>query len=355
VVQMPGVTVAKGSFVRDSLTKRISFGFRIFGLEATSFDEFVKFSEISYEGAGIFRLRFTRGRIVQTDHFGHLRQVEILFTATAEAMAKGMIRDRDIRMRITLLDKNDPEAAGFAAATIRPLSPATADLMASAIRNNPSGKFKVVCSIAPSAFGKLTFTPFETPNRPQTFSHQIEDRTNYESFLRVFNTLYPNHVSTFFPENAMRYEDWAQLNVALNDQLDVLLNANSCPNRRRGGNTGTQFGAWPLNGRLANVPPSTRFAVFNDLEAARQFLNCCEDISVLAKELNQSGTEAAFRELLDSMERLGKKETGGAFPIFYTKPMLAAFLDRMSAMVSRLDVPGDDKPRDEFDIRIDLV
>ena len=49
------------------------------------------------------------------------------------------------------------------------------------------------------------------------------------------------------------------------------------------------------------------------------------------------------------------KETGGDFPILYTKPMLAAFFDRMAATVSRLEVPSDDMPRDEFDIRIDLV
>ena len=185
----------------------------------------------------------------------------------------------------------------------------------------------------------------------------VEDRANYESFLQVFNSLYHNHVADFFPGKAMAYADWAQVNIAVNDQPSAVLDANSRPNRRSSGNPGspsTGFSNWPENGRLSNVPANSRFAVFNDLEGARNFLNCCEDLSVLARELDQVKTESSFKELLGGMTVLAQ-ETGGPFPVFYTKPMLAAFFDLMDATVVRLDVPSDDMPRDVFAIRIDLA
>ncbi len=71
-------------------------------------------------------------------------------------------------------------------------------------------------------------------------------------------------------------------------------------------------------------------------------MNLCEDLPALAADLDEATTQDRFEELLDSIKDLVKKDAPN-FPLFFTKPMLAALFTQMSGTITRIDGPGSER------------
>ena len=150
----------------------------------------------------------------------------------------------------------------------------------------------------------------------------------------AFDRLFPEHLQgEGFPNLASKHKDWAQFNIAVNDRPDAPLTDDSRPNRRNRGNL--SLSNWPQFGRLSAVTDNTkRQFIIPCLEAAREFMNSCEDLVALATDLDAAHSDAAFDVLLDEMDALAKGELSGAFPLFFGKPVLVALLQRMNLLRS---------------------
>src|SRR4029079_8332161 len=107
-IKQPGVSLGKGSFVRNSLVRRTTLSVQFFELfRAKTIEEYFKNSEIVYAGDGVFQFRFTAGLRAESDVFGHNKAIEIYFEASASSNAPGIISDRDLRMHINTTDSNE--------------------------------------------------------------------------------------------------------------------------------------------------------------------------------------------------------------------------------------------------------
>lgn len=350
---VPGVTLAPGSFVRDTVTRRTTMRLQLFGaFEANSIDEYVRFGEMVYDGDGVFRLRFTRGRKASSNFFGHRKQVEVLFTATAKAFANQQIKDADVRLKFTLTNiKKLDESRRTASALQLIIGNSDMDLarrMRDAIEQNHSITTRLTCSFAPSAFRRLVFTALETPRKAKTLPH-ASDASNYAAFVSAFNSL----SSQPFPKEAAQFIDWAQFNMAVNDSPNVPLTASSRPNRRSPGNQA--LSNWPQFGNLSNITDDTsRLFAEIPMEAARCFMNSCEDLVTLAADLDQTSTDAAFGDLIQDMDGLAKGELSTAFPLDFAKVTLVALVFQMSP--SKILVQGPSgTPTDDFEVRLDVA
>jgi hypothetical protein len=356
----PGVEVLPGSFVRDTVIRRTTLRLRLFGaLDAVSIDEYVRFGEMVYDGDGVFRLRYTRARRAETEVFGRRKQIEIMFTATAKSFLNGSVQQADLRLRFTITDSNNENAAwrtGSALAMI--LSGHTDDPMAERMRDaieaNPAITTRLTCTIAPSALENLTFTAFESNGRPRKLPH-ANDAANYKAFAQAVDSLFPEHLGgQGFPNAASRHGDWAQFNLAANDGPMSLLAGDSRPNRRRRGNPVPAN--WPQAGSLASAPVAQREFIAVCLEAARRFMNSCEDLVALSRDLNETETDEAFDRLLDSMDLLAREQLSGAFPLFFGKPVLAALIAQMRPASIQVQGPAEGlSPRREFAVKLDIA
>lgn len=345
----PGVRLGEDSMVQDSLTQRTGMKFSLFGVvNASSLDEFVRQSQIVYEGSGVFRIRFTSAHRTESSLFGHNKAVELLFTATAEATEAGVVSDADVRLRISTTDSSNRSGAAQTVGALALLLQNTSDpgivnRLRSALNANPDLSVSVVCTVTPAAYRRLRFTAFRTMNRPFNLPH-TEDALNYIAFVRAVDAIYDH--SGFraegYPNLVDKFSDWAHYNVTVNDQEG----SNRAPNRRNSGGPG-----WPRDWRAADVEPGLRPLMRTYLIAAQQFMNFCEDLSVLGTDLDDAATEQRFEELLESVEDLVKSD-GSGFPLFFTKPVLAALISQMSAKLERLDAV--ETPR-QFRIELEFV
>lgn len=357
----PGVSLSTGSFVRDTVIRRTTMRLQLLGtFEARSIDEYIQFGEMVYDGDGVFRLRFTRARRSESNVFGHRKQIEILFTATAKSFLSGQVRDADVRLRFTITDTNNENAARRTASALAMIVEGTpntqmARRMREAIAENSAIETKITCSIAPSAFRKLTFTAFESAGRAKRLPH-ANDAANYVAFVDAVNTLFPDHLQgEGFPDRAERFSDWAQFNVAVNSGPSTQLNENSRPNRRDRGNPAFP-GNWPQFGQLAGITDTARMQfIFVCLEAARFFMNSCEDLVVLAGDLDRAQTDAAFDRLIEDMGELAKGQLSGSFPLFFGKATLVALLARMVGAAVEVEGPAESAgPLSQFAVRLDV-
>ena len=88
--------------------------------------------------------------------------------------------------------------------------------------------------------------------------------------------------------------------------------------------------------------------------AAQEFMNFCEDLPKLSKDLDQAQTRDAFNRVLDEAKDF-VNEGATPFPLFFTKPVAAALVSQSAAQVADIQAPPPDDPvRDSFDVCIKL-
>ena len=259
-------------------------------------------------------------------------------------------------MHVITTDSNERTAANQTAGVLALLlqGPQDSDLPArlrEAVSANARITVKLSVVIAPSAFRRLRATAFLSGNHPHALPH-TEDQLNHQAFVRAVDSIYDH--SGFkeegFPNAIDKFPDWAHYNVTVNDQED----STKPPNRRQMGNPAV----WPRSPgfRAANVSDTSVRAILRlYLIAAQRFMNLCEDLPALAADLDDAVTQDKFEELLDSIQDLVKKDAP-SFPLFFTKPMLAALFTQMSATITSVDGPAASEViTDSFEVSIAVV
>lgn len=349
-VKQPGVRLGIGSYIEQSLVKRASVSFHIFdAFRARSVEEYFKKSTIEYIGGGVFQLRYVTGKRAAKEVFGRERAVEMYLLASAESAQGGAIRAQDVMLYFMLSQENDPRAARQLAGVAGAIAPGSgaADALRRAIDRNPKLAAKLTCRIAPSAYGRLSFTAFRAPGKPHELPH-TEDALNYAAFVTAVDMLFDRggFETQGFPDAVDRFADWVTYNVTVNDQEGSEIP----PNRRLKGNrTG-----WPAGAgvRASQVRDRAKREIMRTyLLAAQAFLNLCEDLVRLSTMIADVDTEKELKDLSKWLDELIKKDATG-FPLHFTNPTLVALAARMKAEVRRAEIA---EKADGFEVRVDLV
>ncbi len=348
-VKQKGVTLGTGSYVEESLVKRSSIRFQVFdAFRAKSVEEFFKKSTIEYIGGGVFELRYVTGKRASREVFGRERAVEMYFAASAESAEEGAIRGQDVVLYFLLSEANDPRAARQIAGVVGSIAPGSgaADALRRAIDQNPKLTAKVICKVAASAYGRLSFTAFRAKDKPHELPH-TEDALNYAAFVSAVDSLFDQggFDAQGFPNAVDRFADWAYYNVTANDAEG----AAAPPNRRLRGN----LQAWPTRpGVRASfvLDKPMRSMIRTYLLAAQAFLNLCEDLVILSSRIDGTDTEKELKDLAKWLDDLIQKDSSG-FPLHFTNPTLMALAARMNARVTRVDTKA---AEGAMEIQIDL-
>ncbi|MDX1978854.1 MAG: hypothetical protein SFV51_01195 [Bryobacteraceae bacterium] len=349
-MRQPGVSLGRGSFVRNELVKRSSLSFEIFdAFRARSVEEFFRKSVIEYAGGGVFQLRFATGKRAEREIFGRERRVEMYFLASAEMAQSGALRNQDVSLNFVLSEANDPRSARQLAGVIGFIAPSSgiADALRRAIDANPKLAAKLVCRIASSAYSRLAFTAFRSPRKPHELPH-AEDAANYRAFVEAVDQLFDHggFQGQGFPDVVEKFADWVHYNITVNDAEG----ATSPPNRRDRGNSAK----WPRNTAVrasAVRDKAIREMIRTYLIAAQAFMNLCEDLFVLGTRLDDVDTEEELKQLNEWLADLISQDASG-FPLHFTHPTLMALARRMNAQpgTPRVTATGA-----AFEVSMDLV
>lgn len=356
------VELLAGSFVCSSLQRRASVKLQLFGLLGfTHIETYVRSSQLVYEGDGVFSLVTKTGRSYETARVGRRKNMEFCFTVASKFDAAGKVSGADWRMCIAMTDENDPDGSHRTAEVLRRIirheDHSIADRMKVAVAENPKLRTRLVCLFGPSAFQKLSYTRFEIPeSKPAPLPHG-EDAENYAAFVEAVDALMPEYMmGEGFPDAASRYQDWAQFNVAVNAGPDTVLACNSRPNRRRSGNLAVSN--WPQHGQLAAVKDdSKRRFIIVCLEAARMFMNICEDLATLCNVREEWQSEKALKMFVSELDSIIRENAlAGSHPLFFGKATLAALVRRMNPQLTHVEGPaaGTDSG-DEFLVKLQFA
>jgi len=353
----PGTTLAPGSYTRSELRKTTSLSLQLFETySATSIETYFEKSEMRYAGNGVFQLRFGTGVTAGNNVFGHRKAIEFYFEITADTVVSGAVSDKDINLHITTTDDNNAEAArqtvGMLHLILRNSPSAGLDqTLRQAIQSSPKLQVKVDLVLAPSAYQRLRFSPF-VGNKPGP--DQTADALNYTAFVNAVDLIYAGSgfLTQGYPDQVDGYKNWAHYNITAIDQESSTIP----PNRRERGNSNTES-VWPTNPfnfPAANADKSVRRVLLVYMLAAQEFMNFCEDLPKLSKDLDQAQTRDAFNRVLDEAKDF-VNEGATPFPLFFTKPVAAALVSQSAAQVADIQAPPPDDPvRDSFDVCIKL-
>jgi hypothetical protein len=350
--QHTGVALGEGSFVRSELRRATTLRLQLFEtFRASHIETYFEKSEVRYAGNGLFQFRFTTGTKTESDWFGHRKAVEMYFQAGAEATARGVIGDRDLQLCVKTFEQNNADAARRSAAMLHLLLRNTShdgldQVLQTAIRAQPALAVQVVVTFSAAAFLRLRATPFRSTTQPAELPHTA-DQANYAAFVEAVDRIYvgSGFGTEGFPNSVERYKHWAHYNVCANFQE----HSSKPPNRRSTGNPVL----WPQDIAFpaARVDTATRTMIRTFLIAAQRFMNLCEDLSMLARDLDEVRTREQFEELLEDLRDLVQANAGG-HPLFFTKPVVAALFAQMQGTVQRVASPMHGAASDSFIVEI---
>ena len=267
-----------------------------------------------------------------------------------------MLSDKDIDLRIKTTDDNNTKSALLTASMLHLVLRNTPfdgldSMLRSALQSNSAITVNVSIILKSSAYARLRFSQFSGGHPPAL---QTEDAANYAAFVDAVDMIYAGggFGTQGFPDQVDGYKNWAHYNITAIDQE----NASRPPNRRQTGNASTDS-VWPqdpTNFPAINAASGVRPMLRIFMIVAQQFMNFCEDLPSLAKNLDQAATKAAFDQLLREAGTLVQK-TGGTFPLFFTKPLAVAIVEQASAVVTSVQSPGTtDAASNTFNVEITL-
>jgi hypothetical protein len=353
-----GTDLGIGSYIRSEIRKTTTLSVQLFEtFNITSITTYFEKTQLRYVGKGIFQFRSTTGVQAENNVFGHRKAIEFYFEITAAVAAKGTISDKDIRLRITTTEEKQAEAARRTAGMLHLVLKGSAfegvdDALRRAIARKPNIPVQVSLVFAPSAYQRLRFSPF-VGGKPT--ADQAADALNYAAFVHAVDLIYAG--SGFgtegFPDLVDEFKNWARYNVRAIDEES----STKPPNRRERGNGNTRS-IWPQDptnfpAALIDSNSGIRDMLRVYMLAGQQFMNFCEDLPKLSRDLDQAATEEALGKVLDEAKDL-VKEGSGSFPLFFTKPLAAALTAQARGVITALQAPAPDTNADAFNVEIEI-
>jgi hypothetical protein len=357
-LQAQGARLAPGSYTAAEIQRTTSLRFQLFEtFRASSIQTYFSRSELRYAGDGVFQFRFTAGVKAENDIFGHRKAIEFYFEIGASATAKGAISDQDVTLRVRTTDSNSPAAAHCTANMLELILPGAGaahvvERLRQALQQSPGMTVNVSLEVRSSAYARVAFSPFAGGKPPRD---QRADASNYAAFVRAVDAVYAGggFETQGFPRQAREFRHWAHYNITAIDREGA-----TRPADRRSRGNGATDSVWPKDSAAfpaAGADRSIRPMLRAFLIAAQQFMNFCEDLPTLARDLNEATTREVFERVLDQAKDL-VKEGAGAFPLLFTKPTLAAFVAQSGGVVQDVQGPAPGEPAgDAFDVRVTVA
>ena len=352
-VQVDGVDLLPGSYVEELHRSRTTISFQLFDIfRLTSSTDYFKKHQVIYAGHGVFRLRYSTGVKYETDNAGRGKAVEIYFLAKALTAGGGTFQTPEVTFHFDTLDKGQPREARMTSKVLKLISDSEElsrliERLTDLIEEDEDLHVRVRATLKSSAFSKISSTDF-VDGKPSPLPH-AEDENNWNRFVSAVDRLYKERgfKTQGFPNLAKDFDEWVRYNRTVNYDED----SPKPPNRRWSGNPFQ----WPQGGGWLSVPATgDRAMIATYLNAGRQFMNLCDDLRHLAKDLNAPDkfTEERFEDLLNNLDELIKNNAN----VWFTKPTLLA-LDRISqATVGKVSGPPEGEEVDEeFEIAFELV
>lgn len=321
-LQLKGFTLLPGSGVAEHLKRASTIQLHFFNFQLAKTTDFFKNSGTSLGPEGSIRFFADIGEESQFSTQSNSTNASVHFTTTAtEDPATGDYQSTEVDLCIELSESKNPEEANRIASCIGALV-ASPDIneaehkMQTFVAANPSKTLCLVTVFKPSAYGKLTCSPFTVgdDNKPHPPAlPQEQDRDNWNAFHNMVMSLMPDMA---FVVSDLRYVTWMSWNVQANDQIGSQPDANHVPDRMSLGNTDASaihiFGQ-NNNWRMPN----------NYLIASTGFMNLCDHLHTLASTLAEVNTATQWKQLIETIITWVK--AGEANPD-WSKPALAALL-----------------------------
>jgi hypothetical protein len=300
-----GLILDSGSGIADAKDRSITIGITFFNLfHAQTVDKYFEKSAAVITDAGDIRFLYDVGDEGNMDVKGVLTKARIEFIADATAT-----QPADVKLQIELCaTKNKDEAHHIAgvAAYLEPNQQAVAAYndMQAFNAAHPDGTLNLTCILEPSAYGKLTCSPYDGKKPPQD---QSVDKSNWQ----VFHDAAIKLLGLDFA-GVVTYAIWQQWNEAATGE--------SAADRRSTGN-------WNGSGASAvwaNQDDGIRIMLNYFCLASQMFMDLCDDLHRLAETVGQAKIPADWNQLLADLKGIVLADVNTDF----AKPAVAAIVTR---------------------------
>lgn len=321
--QTPGhpVDLGEGSGVEEEFIRRSSVSLNLFGLfQASSAMQFFTNSAVVYAGKGLFNMLFSTGIEWDTATHSSSSSAAITFFAAATSQAMTSVQDLQVTMRVQLMDTAHPQAARLSAlvlrdCNLRELQEAAAQALSFA-QTQRKGKLMVRADLLPSAYARFRTSSF-TGDAPPPLP-QADDGNNFSKFVGACCGLFAADFFGGFPDVCRTFDQWQGLNISTNQIQPP-------PNRHLFNDTQAPTG-WQAG-------DAGRFRIiFNYIDAARRFMNLCDDLRQLAGAEQQVQTPQQFQEVVDTLKFMVKNDAD----VWFTKPTLLAMLSLLGGTANNV-------------------
>lgn len=320
--QTPGhpVDLDQGSGVEREFIRRSGVSLNLFGLfQVSSALQFFTNSTLVYAGNSVFNLLFSTG--IEWDTATHSSSSSAAITFCAAATSQGIqnVQGLQVTMKVELTDTARPDAAGLSAQLLAdsnmPALQAAATQALSFAQTQRKGKLVVKAELLPSAYARLKASPFNGKIPPPL--PQADDGANFSAFVAACRDLFSGDFFGGFPDVCRTFVQWQELNKSTN-QI-------AAPDRRLFNYSQAPVD-WPAS-------DASRFhIVFNYIDAARCFMNLCDDLGQLSGAQQQVATPRQFQAVVDTLKFMVKNDAD----VWFTKPTLLALLLLAGTAVSNV-------------------
>jgi hypothetical protein len=309
-----GLTLQPGSGVSQSLKRSATIHFQFFNL--FSFDQVSDFfqnasAELGTDGS--IRLHARIGEELKDTTNTTLSALRIYFVASANENTARQVTGADVDLRVELKEANRPGRGATFADTLAtaPGNPAilkAQQAIGTFLGGHPKAKLTILYELQPSAYTKLSFSPFNGKN-PSPLP-QSADRANWTAFQKAATTLNiaPSSVAN------LTYDNWVAYNQAAIDQPG----SNITPDRTQAGDI--------ASGKLALPDNNQRDLVAFFMEASQGFMNLIADLRTLADQATAASDIDSYNDLLTLLTNIIKQDV----LVDYLVPIAGALLHQSS-------------------------
>ncbi len=317
-LRIGGFTLLEDSGVAESLNHASAIRLHFFSFQLANETDFFKNSHVKVGADGSIRFFFDVGEESKytVNHKSTTETIHFVATAAEENWG-GRKKEKGVDLYIELSETGNPAEANRIASTIGAIPESAAaqsaqQKMLGYVANNKTKTVTLIGVFKPSAYGKLTCSPYTKDQNGKIHPPELPqrlDRRNCEVFQNEVERLM-HDLSVAVGE--LNYARWMQWNVFANSQSDTV-DDHHVPSRRNVGN----FQAAGAHVFGNNWP---RYQTL--LLASTDFMNLCDDLDSLVAKTVEVSTDQQWNRLLFT---LGKWIKTDADPD-WSKPAFGALL-----------------------------
>jgi hypothetical protein len=298
-----GIVPIAGSGISSQLSDSFTANLQFFNFfSATDKTTYFNNSTVTVEPDGDILYNCDIGKENDSSVQKSSKMCKIHFVISVDQSTAGTAKATDVNLEMELSSTNNAGEAGRIASVAGALKNAQGNQTAAQIQqfatSNPSGTVDLTCVLKPSAYGKITCSPYNGNTPP---ANQDADANNWLFFHDAADSVMGSSVAGIV--QPLTYLDWQKYNVLCVHGPG----ATATPDRRNTGNTS-----------IAGASSANYF-----LLVSGQFMDVCDYLEQLAAAASNSGQNAqAYDTMLLSLAQVVLADTSTD----YSKAAIAALL-----------------------------